>query len=141
MVSFSNQRSYHGLIASIVANKFGMRNYVLNKFEANPHTADFLKRSNYTTDEVFGDFPRWYLERFVHSNGPSLMIKPKSVSKPNTNYYNANQTKRKILTPQSQSSSNQKNNSSDTSVFQNAKQYNKGGGKPYGKPRGRYRGS
>ena len=32
MVSQSNQRSYHGKIASIFANKAGMRNYVLFKF-------------------------------------------------------------------------------------------------------------
>ena len=31
MVSQSNQRSYHDKIASIVANKAGMRNYVLFK--------------------------------------------------------------------------------------------------------------
>ena len=114
---------------------------MLNRFEPKPYTADFLKRTNYASDEVFGDIPRWLLERFVHNNGPSLMIKPKPVSKPNTNYSNSNQTKRKILTPQSQNTTNQRNNSSDTSVFHNAKQYNKGGGKPYDKPRGKGRGS
>ena len=142
MVSFSNQRAYHGLIAAIVANKFGMRNYILNKFETNTHTSDFLRRSNYTTDDVFGEFPRWYLERFIHVNGASLMIKPKPVAKPNSNTkYNTNQGKRKTLTPQSQIPSNQKDNSNDASVFHQAKQYNKGGGRPYGRSRGRGRGS
>ena len=54
MVSFSNQRAYHGIIAAMVANKYGMRNYMLNKFEA-PTTAEFLKSTNFTSDEVFGE--------------------------------------------------------------------------------------
>ena len=55
MVSFSNQRAYHGIIAAMVANKYGMRNYMLNKFEAPPTTAEFLKSTNFTSDEVFGE--------------------------------------------------------------------------------------
>ena len=70
------------------------------------------------------------------------MIKPKPVAKPNSNTnYNTNPGKRKMLTPQSQIPSNQKDNSNDASVFHQAKQYNKAGGKPYGKSRGRGRGS
>ena len=66
------------------------------------------------------------------------MVKPKPVSKSNTN--TSNSGKRKIP-PQQQNVTNQRTNSADSSVFQNAKQYIKGGSKSYGKPRGRGRGS
>ena len=69
------------------------------------------------------------------------MVKPKPVSKSNTNSNTSNSGKRIIPPPQQQNVTNQRTNSADSSVFQNAKQYIKGGSKSYGKPRGRGRGS
>ena len=53
MVSLSNQRSYHGQIASIIANKTGMRNYVLFKFQVTAVTAKNLKGTDFASEGFF----------------------------------------------------------------------------------------
>ena len=64
MVSLSNQRTYHGQIASIVANKAGMRNYVLNKFQVPAVMAKTLKGTDFAYEGVFGDLPESFLTKF-----------------------------------------------------------------------------
>ena len=142
MVSLSNQRTYHGLTAAIVSNKFGLRNHILNKFDAPHTTAEVLKGSNFASDEVFGDLPRWFLYRFITPNAVNLTVKPKPISKSTSNTSNSIQAKINYPAAPQQTFKNQKTNIyTDSSVFRNAKQTPKGGGNFTGKTRGRGRGT
>ena len=82
LVSLSNQRSYHGQIASIVANKAGMRNYVFNKFQVPAVTSKTLKGTDFACEGVFGDLPESFLTKFSSVTGNNLICRQKS------NFYN-----------------------------------------------------
>ena len=82
LVSLSNQRSYHGQIASIVDNKAGMRNHVLNKFQVPAVTSKTLKGTDFACEGVFGDLPESFLTKFSSVTGNNLICRQKS------NFYN-----------------------------------------------------
>ena len=129
---------------TIVANKSGLRTYNLNKFDAPSSAEKVLKGLNFASDEVFGDLPRWFLDRFVAANGNNLTVKPKPIpaSKSSSNPSNSNQPKRNNSAASQQPYKNQKtNNYSDQSVFRKANQAPKGGGNSSGNSKGRGKGS
>ena len=62
LLSLSNQRSVHGQIAAFVANKYGLRKYVLNKLQVPATTARVLRGTDFATEGVFGEIPRGSLD-------------------------------------------------------------------------------
>ena len=81
MISLSNQRSYHGQTAAIVANKSGLRNYVLNKFQVPASMAEVLRGKDFASEGVFGELPKWFLEKFSSANRNNLTCRPKPTGK------------------------------------------------------------
>ena len=132
LVSLSNQRSYHGQIASIVANKAGMRNHVLNKFQVPAVTSKTLKGTES------------FLTKLFSVTGNNLICRQKS------NFYNKSlssdssyQGKRCSPAASQQYNNNKKQKTGVTSnqgVFSWATKNPKGGGSPYGKTRGKWKG-
>ena len=77
MISLSNQRSYHGQTAAIVANKSGLRNYVLSKSPVPASTAEVLRGTDFAAEGVFGELPSFFLEFCDSTNGKFLTCRPK----------------------------------------------------------------
>ena len=81
MISLSNQRTFHGLTAAIVANKSGLRNHVLNKFQVPASMAEVLRGTDFASEGVFGELPKWFLEKFSSANRNNLTCRPKPTAK------------------------------------------------------------
>ena len=64
LIQFSNQRSIHNNIAALTANKAGMREKVLARFDVPPKTRQILKYSAFTSESVFGKLPKVFLDKF-----------------------------------------------------------------------------
>ena len=81
LLSLSNQRSVHGQIAAFVANKSGLRKFVLNKFQLPATTAKVLRGTDFATEGVFGEIPSFFLDFRDSPNGKFLTCSPKLLSK------------------------------------------------------------
>ena len=77
LISLSNQRSFHGQTAAIVANKSGLRNYVLSKFQVPASTAEVLRGTDFAAEGVFGELPSFLLDYCDSTNGKFLTCRPK----------------------------------------------------------------
>ena len=140
MISLSNQRSYHGQTAAIVANKSGLRNYVLNKFQVPASTAEVLRGTDFAAEGVFGDLPRWFLAKFDSANGNNLTCRPKPTAK-SLSTDSSYQGKRNSSAASQQSYKKQKTTgNSNQGVFRLAKNNQRGGGSSAGNSRGKGKG-
>ena len=55
LISLSNQKSFHGQIAAFVANKSGLRKFVLSKFQVPATTVKVLRGTDLATERVWGN--------------------------------------------------------------------------------------
>ena len=75
LIQFSNQRAIHNVIAALTANKTGMREKVLSRFDVPPKTRQMLKYSAFTSQSVFGELPQAFLAKFTGATSQNLVAR------------------------------------------------------------------
>ena len=75
LIQFSNQRAIHNVIAALTANKTGMREKVLARFDVPPKTRQMLKFSAFTSESVFGNLPKAFLANFTGATSSNLVAR------------------------------------------------------------------
>ena len=77
LISLSNQKSFHGQITAFVANKSGLRKFVLSKFQVPATMAEVLRGTDFAAEGIFGEIPKGFLDFCDSSNGNFLTCRPK----------------------------------------------------------------
>ena len=74
LIAFSNQRTIHNNVAALIANRTGMREKVLSRFDLPPKTRQ-MKSSAFTSVGVFGELPQAFLDKFTGATSQQLVAR------------------------------------------------------------------
>ena len=75
LIAFSNQRTIHNNVAALIANRTGMREKVMSRFDVPPKMRQMLKNSSFTSVGVFSEFPQSFLDKFTGATSQQLVVR------------------------------------------------------------------